>query len=381
MPLEKPWNSKKLFSRVPEPVLNTSLGILFMAGAFVWAVMAASPGGPEAMAAGLRSPELPSPADQLHAADAAADRERAERLSALVERLKPLATRLAKPGPSDWLAIYPEKGQTFREYLASDPTRPTEARGTIVIQRLGDLTATERRLVKLTAEAMAVWFNVPTTFSEDLKLDVVPETARRENPYTRQEQLLTSYILDRVLKPRLPQAAVAYLCFTAADLWPGQGWNFVFGQASPEGRVGVWSIARFGDPDKSDESFRLVLLRTLKLATHECGHMFSLAHCTAYECNLNGCNSLDESDRHPLALCPECLAKLCWASRADPAERYRKLVAFCKREGLKPEAEIYEKRLAVIEALRSQKPRGMERITNDEVVRALVPGWKDKYEE
>ena len=42
------------------------------------------------------------------------------------------------------------------------------------------------------------------------------------------------------------------LAITAFDLWPGPGWNFVFGQASLTERVGVWSMARNGDPD--DES-------------------------------------------------------------------------------------------------------------------------------
>jgi archaemetzincin len=67
---------------------------------------------------------------------------------------------------------------------------------------------------------------------------------------------------------------------------------------------------------------------------------------------MNGSNSLDESDRHPLELCPECLAKLCWSTRADPAERCRKLIEFCRREGLKPEAAIYEERLTAIEGKR-----------------------------
>lgn len=296
-------------------------------GAIVGMVATGSPGGP---------------------GNAAEDRARAERLSRLIDKLKPLAVKLAKPGPMDWLANQTEKGQTFREYLAGDPTRPTGTRGTIYIQPLGEFTPTQRRLVELTAEAMAAWFNVPVKFSEDLKLDVVPEAARRKNAYVGRDQLLTGYVLYRVLVPRLPRAAAATLCFTASDLWPGPGWNFVFGQASLADRVGVWSIARFGDPDRSEESFRLVLLRTLKLATHESGHMFSLTHCTAYACDMNGSNSLDESDRHPLALCPECLAKICWATRADPAERYRKLIEFCRREGLKAEAERYEKLLAAV---------------------------------
>jgi archaemetzincin len=274
------------------------------------------------------------------------DRDRAEQLAKLIEKLRPLAVKLAKPGPSDWLANHPDKGQTFKQYLDCNPTRPTIARRTIYIQPLGEFTATQRKVLKLTAEAMSLWFNSPIKFSEDLKLEVVPDSVRRKNPSTRKGQLLTGYILDRVLKPRLPSDAAAYICFTASDLWPGNGWNFVFGEASMEDRVAVWSLARFGDPDESEMRFRLLLLRTLKLATHESGHMFSLPHCIAYECNMNGCNSLDESDRHPLALCPECLAKLCWATRAEPANRYRNLIEFCKRAGLTPEAEIYEKLLA-----------------------------------
>ena len=38
----------------------------------------------------------------------------------------------------------------------------------------------------------------------------------------------------------LPKDAFAFVAFTSSDLWPGEGWNFVFGQASMEGRIGVW---------------------------------------------------------------------------------------------------------------------------------------------
>ena len=66
-----------------------------------------------------------------------------------------------------------------------------------------------------------------------------------------------------------------------------------------------------------------------------------MLHCTAYECNMCGSNSLTESDRRPSALCPECLAKVCWATVSDPVERYRKLKAFCEKHGLKDEAAFY----------------------------------------
>ena len=161
-------------------------------------------------------------------------------------------------------------------------------------------------------------------------------------------QILSTYLLDDVLKPRLPNDAMAMIGLTAADLWPGEGWNFVFGQASLVERVGVWSIYRYGDPEKDVESFQRCLVRTLKVATHETGHMFSMAHCTLFECNMCGSNSLAESDVRPMWLCPYCMAKLGWATGTAPERQFTRLAAFCKARGLKTEQDFYEKSLEVL---------------------------------
>ena len=63
------------------------------------------------------------------------------------------------------------------------------------------------------------------------------------------KQILTTHVLGEVLKPRLPKDAAAYIAFTASDLWPGEGWNFVFGQAtlrtgSACGRSTAWATRR-----------------------------------------------------------------------------------------------------------------------------------------
>ena len=179
-------------------------------------------------------------------------------------------------------------------------------------------------------------------------MDLIPPEARREHPTWHVPQILTTYVLDKVLRPRLPEDACAYLALTASDLWPGEGWNFVFGQASLSDRVGVWSIHRNGDPSEGDPAFRRCLLRTLKTASHETGHMFSIRHCTLYECNMCGSNHREESDRRPLWLCPHCLAKLCHATGADPVKRFEALAEFSKTQGLKPEQAFYEKSLAVL---------------------------------
>jgi archaemetzincin len=90
-------------------------------------------------------------------------------------------------------------------------------------------------------------------------------------------QLLTSHLLNTVLMARRQDRDAAVLGITAYDLWPGPGWNFVFGQASLTQRVGVWSMARNGDPDESPAMRKLCALRTAMTATHETGHMFGIA--------------------------------------------------------------------------------------------------------
>jgi archaemetzincin len=270
---------------------------------------------------------------------------RENQLRKATEKLRPLHMRLGRPRPGDWLDQHPEPGQTFSQYVASNPVIPTTRRRVIYVQPLGDFSKTQRKIIILTVDFMGRYFGLPVKVQEDIPLSVLPGTARRVHPSWGDRQILTTYVLERVLRPALPGDAVAYIAFTTSDLWPGRGWNFVFGQASLRERVGVWSIYRNGNPDASADAFRLCLLRTIKTATHEMGHMLSMLHCTAYECNMCGSNHREESDRRPLALCPECVAKIWWAARTDPIERYRKLAAFCRAHGLEAEQRFYEKSL------------------------------------
>jgi archaemetzincin len=150
------------------------------------------------------------------------------------------------------------------------------------------------------------------------------------------------------LVPRLPDDAMAFIGFTSSDLWPGDDWNYVFGQASLDDRVGVWSLARNGSPSANDAGYRLALVRALKIAMHETGHMFGMHHCTAYRCNMAGVNSLEESDAQPTWLCPECLAKLSWATGSSPDAHLRRMQAFSRTAGFKAEESHYAKSLAAL---------------------------------
>jgi archaemetzincin len=271
-------------------------------------------------------------------ADDGDDQARVAALERALDRLRPLSAPLGVPRPGDWLAEHEEDGQTFREYQGGSPRTVTGARKRLCYVPLGDFTPEQKDVVERTAKGLEAFFGVPVEALEPLPLDEIPARARRVHPEWGMDQILSTYVLDRVLKPRLPRDAVALIALSATDLWPGEGWNFVFGQASLRDRVGVWSIYRNGDPSGGEAAFRLCLLRTMKTAAHETGHMLSIEHCTAYECVMNGSNHQEESDRQPLAPCAECLAKLCYATRREPAAFLDALARWCEGEGFASEA-------------------------------------------
>jgi len=64
-----------------------------------------------------------------------------------------------------------------------------------------------------------------------------------------------------------------------------------------------------------------------------------------YKCLMNGTNSLRETDRSPVHLCPVCLAKLHHNLGFDPAARYRRLQAFYEAHQLADQARFVKKLL------------------------------------
>lgn len=255
--------------------------------------------------------------------------------------------------PGDWLIDHQERGQTYLAYRRNRPVTPDRAgegpRRVLYVQPIGELGLAHAGVVADVTEYLSLFFGLEVKRRDPLSLDLVPTKARRKRRGT--EQLLSAFILDELLAPRLPDDAAASIALTAEDLWPGQGWNFVFGEASLEDRVGVWSMHRYGDPDAGPEGRRRVLRRTLRVATHETAHMFSLRHCTAYECVMNGANTLDESDRGPLWLCPECLAKILWATDQDASVRFTRLAAFARAHDLTEEATFFQRSAATVRAV------------------------------
>lgn len=266
-------------------------------------------------------------------------------------RLVPLHQRMKPTQPGDWLAQHRERGQTFEQYLQKEPKPRIEGYSRIVIVPLGETSPLHRKIVERSAKYLSLNYGLPVEILSTIAVDDVPNNARRDDSRGFGEQLLTTHILDEILPALRTPDALAVLAMTTHDLWPGQGWNFVFGQASLSERVGVWSLARYGDPSESEDAYRLALERTIKVALHETGHMVGIPHCTAYDCGMNGSNSLSETDRGPVEFCPECQAKLWWTCRVHPVTRLRELSALAREDGLLQAAEIWQDEATILDAM------------------------------
>jgi archaemetzincin len=254
-----------------------------------------------------------------------------------------------KPGPHDWMASFHELHQTFAQYVALPPKGLTARRQVIVLQPIGGFTQDELAVFEQLREFTSAFFQLRVRIEKPIAL---PDhgTRDRRTGALAWTQYHAGILMTDVLLPRLPNDAVRYLGITMSDLYPDPDWNFVFGQASFHQRVGVYSLARytnrFWGRSETAESKRRFLERSYKILAHETGHMFSITHCTANECLMNGTNNLEETDRSTLHLCPNCLRKLQWNLKLDVMRHYRQLRDIFAKNGYDDLASWTSRRLA-----------------------------------
>jgi archaemetzincin len=257
---------------------------------------------------------------------------------------------IPRPRPNDWLAVHEESGQTLDEFKASQPNRPTQSRRIIYLQPLGEFPSDRSPSIDMLKKFAGAFFSMEVNALSPIKIDNA-KFATRRNPNTGNPQIFTGDVLN-FLKARVPADAFCILAITMEDLYPEPSWNFVFGQASLRDRVGVYSFARYdpafyGDPRTAGYE-TLLLRRSCKVLAHETGHMFGLAHCTYFNCLMNGSNHLTESDRRPLHLCPVCLRKLQWNIGFDVVERYTALERVNRAAGFIDEADWLTRRIKTV---------------------------------
>lgn len=246
--------------------------------------------------------------------------------------------RLPPPEPGDWRSVFDEPVQTFAAYRrTAGRAMPFETRR-ILLLPLGETRKGDDELMGLLKEFLGIYF---MTRTEIEARRAMPEDVRRRASRGFGIQYLADDILEAITPFGIP-GVTARLAVTSDDLYgssPNGGYlNFVFGMGSPGRRIGLISTSRYSVRYGDEPPGTTREKRILKVAAHELGHVFGLAHCQTYACCMNGSNSLQESDRRPIHLCPECLEKLEWHLGFDRVLRYEQLAAFFKRLGWEGEA-------------------------------------------
>lgn len=231
---------------------------------------------------------------------------------------------MGPPQPGDWLTHFDEPGQTFEQYAGGSVNRKSEARAVIFIRPLGDVMKTHGATIEAMREYAEVFYQTEARLLE-------PQPMPGEAHHEKRGQYSGDRILTHLANDRPPRALMV-VGLTADDLFSGN-LNFVFGVGSIGERVGVYSLHRYGA--EGDPEF---LRRALKVMSHEAGHVLSIQHCTAYQCVMNGSNSLSETDRQPMHLCPVDLNKVVWNTGCDARRRYDALEAYYEKHGLADEA-------------------------------------------
>jgi len=254
-----------------------------------------------------------------------------------------------KPQQGDWMQAHPEPAQSFQEFVAAQPARPTVGRHTIYISQLGSMVPKDRARMAVLREYLEAYYKLPVRLGPPVGLEGVT-SRERLMPDRPVRQYLSSDILDKTLPPLLPKDGMCLLAVTMEDLYPQESWHYVFGQANLKTRVAVYSLVRFFPAFWGEEwsvaAERKGLKRSLATLVHESGHMLGVRHCQMYECVMNGSISLAESDRRSVHLCPECLKKFRWSTGFDVVGLYEGLKKFYAVHGMAAEAAWADKRLA-----------------------------------
>lgn len=184
---------------------------------------------------------------------------------------------------------------------------------------------------------------------------------KRIHPGTNQVQYFVPSILAQLKsmrRKRHDRKELFTVGVTMMDIYPDPAWNFVYGQASPDDGLGIYSFARFdpGFPRLSQNACTtkeqtLILRRAVSTYVHEVMHLFELEHCIYYLCLMNGANGEEEMDQSLIYLCPICLRKMYLIIGQEHfrvMEMYQGILELSRRVGFDEEVKWYENRLQIL---------------------------------
>jgi archaemetzincin len=242
---------------------------------------------------------------------------------------KPIYT----PEEEDWLSCEEEDGQTFDQFLYDRYNLMSVNRNIIYINPLQEMP--QQFLDNILLYSQSFFYPMEVKLINIVSLQSL-KVKSRINQYSKKIQYHAGQINSKTVK-YVPNDAHCMISILLDDLYPESSWNYVFGLASIDERVGVFSFARYSSSfEKKNEAINFdnyLLYCSCSTLTHEICHTFGLEHCIYYTCLMNGCNNMEEAKKQPLYECPVCLRKLQYSIGFDILERYKKMLNVTKMFG------------------------------------------------
>jgi archaemetzincin len=156
----------------------------------------------------------------------------------------------------------------------------------------------EFKILEYLSQLLKKRFNTVAESRSGTPLDIFEKNAIRD-------QFESTKMLEELLKIKKPNENIS-LGVTDVDL-SVPSLNFVFGEASPIGRVAVISITRLRPSFYGlQETDSVLLNRAGKEAIHELGHIFKLRHCSKPKCVMFFSNTLSDTDMKENDFCNKC---------------------------------------------------------------------------
>jgi len=224
-----------------------------------------------------------------------------------------LFSNLGKPGPDDWLTNHPTPPEPFLTWQTKlSRNDVTCTRNKIYILPLGEfLSQGSHSAAKPKHHSEITFLNdlqvYAKLFFASMNVQLLAEVPlvmlkcnTRNHKVSEGVTRLQLHVpgIFTFMKNMIPDDAYCVLGVTMVDLYPKESWNFVFGRALLQDRIGVFSFARhhpdfFNDAKSIDVStlqeltpnnYQLLQWRAIKVLTHEISHMFGLQHCVYFSC-------------------------------------------------------------------------------------------------
>lgn len=238
---------------------------------------------------------------------------------------------LGLPRRGDWLSEHKEVGQTYStcQRRMKPPMTPSKHTDTILLVPFGNFAeGVAKNFLPLLLEYCQAFFPGMSVECVEKPLSLA-KAKKRQNDFGHDQYLIADLFEALNTQTRSYRKAYCRLGITLEDIYPGEEWNYVFGQAKPMERVGVFSFARHSPffyrglhasqvPTLKDGAGWLrACMRTM---VHETCHMFGILHCVYFHCLMNGNNGPGDSAGRSSFLCPVCLRKVWLALSFAPAD-------------------------------------------------------------